>query len=129
MTIHNITKIPERIRRGKLFSVECPSRVILKHVTGRWGVLVLVALMGGTQRISDLLRKVEGVSSKMLAQTLQSLEDDGFVDRVYFPIVPRHMEYSLTPMGLEIGHKVESLADWIETNLPHVLKTQQQLQG
>jgi DNA-binding HxlR family transcriptional regulator len=87
-------------------------------------VLVLVALMEGTHRFSDLRRKVGGVSEKMLAQTLQCLEKDGFIDRVSFPVVPPHVEYTLTPMGKEIGHKVESLADWIEINLPKIMKVQ-----
>lgn len=119
------SKLSELMRRGELFAVQCPSRIILQHVTSRWGVLVLVALMGGTHRFSDLRRKVGGVSEKMLAQTLQCLEQDGFVDRVSFPVVPPHVEYTLTPLGREIGQKVEALADWIETNLPVILKAQQ----
>ncbi|HEX5363961.1 MAG TPA: winged helix-turn-helix transcriptional regulator, partial [Gallionella sp.] len=55
-------KLSARMRRGEVFSVECPSRDILKHVTSRWGVLVLVALMEGTHRFSELRRKVGGVS-------------------------------------------------------------------
>jgi len=57
----------------------------------------------------------------MLAQTLQWLEGDGFVERISYPVVPPHVEYTLTPLGQEIGRKVESLADWIETNLPTIL--------
>ncbi|MBJ6726196.1 winged helix-turn-helix transcriptional regulator [Geomesophilobacter sediminis] len=117
--------LSELMRRGELFSVKCPSREILKHVTSRWGVLVLVALMEGTHRFSDLRRKVGGVSEKMLAQTLQCLEKDGFVNRVSLPVVPPHVEYTLTPLGEEVGHKVESLADWIEDNLPRIMKVQQ----
>ena len=59
--------------RGELFSADCPSREVLQHITSRWGVLLLVALLGGTHRFSDLRRKVGGVSEKMLAQTLQWL--------------------------------------------------------
>lgn len=125
MTESNATQISEQMRRGELFSVKCPSREILQHVTSRWGVLVLVALMEGTHRFSELRRKVGGVSEKMLAQTLQYLEKDGFVNRVSFPVVPPHVEYTLTPMGVEIGLKIESLADWIETNLPKIMKMQQ----
>jgi DNA-binding HxlR family transcriptional regulator len=125
MTDRRTTTLSQRLRRGELFSVACPSREILKHVTSRWGVLVLVALMEGTHRFSDLRRKVGGVSEKMLAQTLQSLEQDGFINRVSFPVVPPHVEYTLTPMGEEISRKVESLADWIEENLPRVMKAQQ----
>ena len=109
---------------GDLFAEKCPSREVLKHVTSRWGVLVLVALLGGTHRFSELRRKVGGVSERMLAQTLQWLESDGFVLRTAYPVVPPHVEYSLTPLGMEIGKRVEALADWIEQNLPQILAAQ-----
>lgn len=126
MTKTKTPRLSELLRRGEIFAVECPSREILKHVTSRWGVLVLVALMAGTHRFSDLRRKVGGVSEKMLAQTLQCLEKDGFIHRVSLPVVPPHVEYSLTPLGEEIGRKVESLADWIETNLPKILEARRE---
>jgi len=94
---------------------------VLKHLTSRWGVLVMVALRDGTHRFSDLRRKMGGVSEKMLAQTLQWLEQDGFINRVAYPVVPPHVEYSLTPLGEEVSEKVAALADWIELNLPEVL--------
>lgn len=115
------TTLSALMQRGELFAVECPSRDVLKHVTSRWGVLVLVALLAGTHRFSDLRRKVGGVSEKMLAQTLQWLEGDGFVLRTAYPVVPPHVEYSLTPLGMEVGQRVEALADWIEGNLPAVM--------
>ncbi len=124
MTSMGNEKLSARMRRGEVFAVECPSRNILKHVTSRWGVLVLVALMEGRHRFSDLRRKIGGVSEKMLAQTLQQLEQDGFIDRVSHPVVPPHVEYSLTPLGEDIGRQVESLTDWIETNLPKIVKAQ-----
>lgn len=80
-----------------------------------------VALRQGTHRFSDLRRKMGGVSEKMLAQSLQALEHDGFVDRVSYPVVPPHVEYSLTPMGQEVSEKVAALADWIEVNTPQVM--------
>ncbi|ABU75517.1 winged helix-turn-helix transcriptional regulator [Cronobacter sakazakii] len=113
--------LSEQLRDGNLFAEECPSRDVLKHVTSRWGVLILVALRDGTHRFSDLRRKMGGVSEKMLAQSLQALEQDGFVDRVSYPVVPPHVEYSLTPLGVEVSEKVAALADWIEVNLPQVL--------
>jgi DNA-binding HxlR family transcriptional regulator len=109
------------MERGELFAAECPSRAVLQHVTSRWGVLVLVALLAGTHRFSDLRRKIGGVSEKMLAQTLQWLEGDGFVLRTQYPVVPPHVEYSLTPMGVEVARQVEGLADWIEVNLGRIL--------
>lgn len=113
--------LSDQMRNGNLFAEQCPSRDVLKHVTSRWGVLILVALREGTHRFSDLRRKVGGVSEKMLAQTLQWLESDGFVNRKSFPVVPPHVEYSLTPLGLEVSEKVAALADWIELNLPQVM--------
>lgn len=117
----NSAPLSTQLRRGELFSVECPSREVLKHVTSQWGVLVLVALLEGTHRFSDLRRKVAGVSEKMLAQTLQALEGDGFVLRQSYPVVPPHVEYSLTPLGVEVAKHVETLADWIEENLSVIL--------
>ncbi|HBI09640.1 winged helix-turn-helix transcriptional regulator [Franconibacter pulveris] len=113
--------LSDQMRSGNLFAEQCPSRDVLKHVTSRWGVLILVALREGTHRFSDLRRKVGGVSEKMLAQTLQWLEHDGFINRKSFPVVPPHVEYSLTPLGLEVSEKVAALADWIELNLPQVM--------
>jgi len=113
------------MERGNVFAAQCPSRDVLKHVTSRWGVLVLVALLGGTHRFSDLRRKIGGVSERMLAQTLQWLEQDGFVLRTSYPVVPPHVEYSLTPLGQEVGLRVEALADWIQEKLPNILAAQQ----
>src|SRR4051812_23096496 len=93
------------LERGNLYAPACPSRVVLEHVTSRWGVLVLVALLEQTHRFSELRRKVAGVSEKMLAQTLQALETDGFVLREVFPVIPPRVDYSLTPLGREVaGH-------------------------
>ncbi|WP_409516343.1 winged helix-turn-helix transcriptional regulator [Atlantibacter sp.] len=116
----------QQLRDGNLFAEQCPSRDVLKHVTSRWGVLILVALRDGTHRFSDLRRKMGGVSEKMLAQTLQWLEQDGFVNRVSYPVVPPHVEYSLTPLGEQVSEKVAALADWIEINLPQVMASREE---
>ncbi len=122
-------RLAAKLERGDLFAAQCPSREVLKHVTSRWGVLVLVALLAGTHRFSGLRRKVNGISEKMLAQTLQWLESDGFIERIAYPVVPPHVEYTLTPLGQEIGKQVEALADWIEGNLPAILAAQQLRSG
>jgi DNA-binding HxlR family transcriptional regulator len=109
------------VRRGELLKADCPSREVLKHVTSRWGVLVLMVLLDQTCRFSDLRRKVDGVSEKMLAQTLQWLAADGFVIRTVYDEVPPHVDYRLTPLGEEIARQVTSLADWIEINLSRIL--------
>ncbi len=113
----------EPLLRGNLMAAACPSRSVLQHVTSRWGVLVLIALLaGGTQRFSELRRRIGGVSEKMLAQTLQWLESDGFVERRAHPVVPPHVDYRLTPLGLEVSRHVRELADWIEGKLPAILE-------
>lgn len=121
--------LSSQARRGELLSADCPSREVLKHVTSRWGVLLLVVLMDGVHRFSDLRRKVGGVSEKMLAQTLKWLEADGFVHRQSYATVPPHVEYTLTPLGRQVGKRVESLADWIETSLPVILDARRALQS
>lgn len=115
----------ERIRMGEILARDCPSREILNHVCSRWGVLVLVVLLDGTHRFSELRRKIGGVSEKMLSQTLQSLEQDGFIDRKALPVVPPHVEYSLTPLGEEVAMQVNGLTTWIEQNLPRIMDARQ----
>lgn len=108
-----------------VFSAPCPSRQVLKHVCSRWGVLILIALRDGTHRFSELRRRLDGVSEKMLAQTLQLLADDGFVDRKSYPVVPPFVEYSLTPMGEEIAERVADITGWIEENLMRVMEVRE----
>ncbi len=115
--------LSEMMRRGELFNQNCPSREILKHLTSRWGVLVLIALLERDQRFSELRRTVGGVSEKMLAQTLQTLEADGFVNRFSRPVVPPHVDYSLTPIGREVALQVRQIADWIEVNIGRILSS------
>jgi DNA-binding HxlR family transcriptional regulator len=91
----------------------CPSRVVLDHVTSKWGVLVLVALADRTLRWGELRRVVQGVSEKMLAQTLQTLERDGLVHREARPVIPPHVEYSLTELGMSLVERLLPLMEWL----------------
>lgn len=109
------------VRHGRLLDVNCPSREILQHIASRWGILVFIALDKNTLRFSELRRKITGISEKMLSQTLQTFEKDGFVHREVLPVIPPHTEYSLTPLGLEVYEQVIHLSDWIEINLVRVL--------
>ena len=106
---------------GGVFEANCPSRVVLDHVTSKWGVLVLVALDDRTLRWSELRRTVEGVSEKMLAQTLRTLEADGFVHREAHPVIPPHVEYSLTPLGQELVALLMPLFTWIVEKSPAIV--------
>lgn len=110
---------------ANVLAAECPSRQVLSHLTSRWGTLVMLALLTGTHRFSDLRRRIGGVSERMLAQTLQQLEADGFLLRVAHPVVPPHVEYSLTPLGQEAAEHIAALTHWIETALPRILGTRQ----
>ncbi|MEU1467464.1 helix-turn-helix domain-containing protein [Streptomyces sp. NPDC005761] len=98
----------------------CPSRLVLEHVTSRWGVLVLAALLERPYRFSELRREVGGVSEKMLAQTLRTLERDGFVDRDAKPVIPPRVDYTLTGLGREAAEQVWALARWSERSLDAV---------
>ncbi|AWP31708.1 winged helix-turn-helix transcriptional regulator [Pantoea eucalypti] len=114
-------KLSEKFSRGELLNVNCPSRDVLKRVTSRWSVLILLALQDQTLRFSELRRTVGGVSERMLAQNLRYLEEDGFVQRIAYDVVPPHVEYRLTPLGREVGEQVVGLADWLELNLGRIL--------
>ncbi len=111
---------------GEVLDRNCPSREVLNHVCSRWGVLVLVVLRDGMHRFSELRRKIGGISEKMLSQTLQSLEHDGFVDRKALPVVPPHVEYRLTELGEDVAAQVDGLASWIEANLPRIMQVRQE---
>ncbi|MFZ4603328.1 MAG: winged helix-turn-helix transcriptional regulator [Caulobacterales bacterium] len=109
-------------REPDVMIAACPSRRVLSHVTSRWGVLVLIGLRNETVRFSVLRRRIGGISERMLTQTLQQLETDGFVARRAYKVVPPHVEYSLTPIGEEVAAKVADLAIWIEANMHRIQK-------
>ncbi|MWA12911.1 winged helix-turn-helix transcriptional regulator [Streptomyces sp. BA2] len=98
----------------------CPQRLVLEHVTSRWGVLVLIALDERSYRFSELRRALGRVSEKMLTQTLQTLERDGLVHRDAKPVIPPRVDYSLTDLGREVGTQVRALAEWTERRLEDV---------
>ncbi|OFI32134.1 winged helix-turn-helix transcriptional regulator [Alteromonas lipolytica] len=113
--------LTEKFRQGNVRLNACPSRNVLKDVTSRWGVLVFLTLQQGTHRYSELRHKINGVSEKMLTQTLHALEEDGFVLRTAHPVIPPHVEYSLTESGKEVAVRVEELVNWIEVNINSIL--------
>lgn len=95
------------------FSPDCPTRVLLDHITSRWGMLILLALSSGTMRWAELRRWVAGISEKMLAQTLRTLEADGLVLREQRPVIPPHVDYSLTDRGHELAVLLLPLMQWV----------------
>ncbi len=110
---------------GQVLSTECPSREILEHLTSKWSVLVLRCLSDGVHRFSELKRRIEGVSEKMLSQTLKTLEHDGFILRTVYPVVPPKVEYQLTILGSQAAEKTMYLIGWIEKSLPEILESKE----
>jgi DNA-binding HxlR family transcriptional regulator len=104
-----------------VFAAACPTRVVLDHVTSKWGVLVIVALAERSLRWGELRRAIEGISEKMLAQTLKVLERDGLVLREAQPTIPPRVDYSLTPLGAELADRLLPLVAWISDNTGRIL--------
>ncbi|KTS03157.1 MULTISPECIES: winged helix-turn-helix transcriptional regulator [Microbacterium] len=110
-----------RAEHPEVFSDGCPTRVVLDHVMGKWGILVLMALSDGTQRWGVLRRNVSGISEKMLASTLKTLEADGLVVRTAYPEVPPRVEYGLTDRGRDLMTYVLPLMGWVAENAPAIV--------
>ncbi|WP_411080654.1 winged helix-turn-helix transcriptional regulator [Streptomyces sp. cmx-18-6] len=104
-----------------VFSRQCPSRTTLEHVTGRWGGLTLGALYEESLRFNELRRRVDGVSEKMLSQTLHALERDGLVLREAQPVNPPRVDYELTPFGREVAGRLIGLIELVEGRMDDVL--------
>ncbi len=122
MKNQEVSNLKKKFNRGDVFSDKCPSREILKHITSKWGLLILLALSDGEiKRFSELKRTINGVSEKMLSQTLKVLEDDKLVIRKSYDVVPPYVEYSLTDLGLDLSKQVIGLTSWIEDNLMKIL--------
>lgn len=108
-----------------VFARDCDSRPVLQNVASRWGVLALVALREGPCRFSALRRRVDGVSERMLSQTLQSLERDGMVHREVLEAIPPRVEYTLTELGIQVADRLESLIVVLETNIDVIREAQE----
>ena len=110
---------------GHVLAKDCPSRVRLEHLANKWPMLVLHCLSEGLHRFSELRQRIDGVSEKMLAQTLKVLEKDGFLIRTVYPVVPPKVEYQLTILGSQAAEKLNHLIGWIERNLPEIMENKQ----
>ena len=104
-----------------VFEDGCSTRVVLDHIMSKWGVLVLSSLSDGTRRWGELRREVDGISEKMLASTLRTLANDGLVHRESLPAVPPHVEYSLTPLGVDLMERMLPLVAWVADNADGML--------
>jgi DNA-binding HxlR family transcriptional regulator len=104
-----------------VFARDCSSREILQGLTTRWAVLAIAALAEGDFRFNALRRRVDGVSERMLSQTLQSLERDGFVSRTVLQSIPPRVEYSLTDLGRRVAVPVVGLIETVQDAVPGVV--------
>jgi DNA-binding HxlR family transcriptional regulator len=107
-----------------VYATACPTRLVLDRIADKWAVLVLGLLGGGPVRFNQLRRQIEGISQKMLSQSLKSLERDGLVARKVIPTVPVTVEYSITPLGETLSATVDGLRIWAETHIEKVLMAQ-----
>lgn len=110
------------------YAAGCPTRQLLDRISDKWVVLVLSLLEGGPKRFSVLKREIEGISQKMLSQTLRSLEQDGLLTRRAFPTVPVTVEYELTALGRSLNVAIGPIIDWAAANMSRVLKARDSFQ-
>jgi len=106
--------------QADVYDVNCPSRQILDRIGDTWSVLVVVMLAEGTHRYTELAKRIQGVSPKMLTQTLRGLERDGLITRTVHPVVPPRVDYALTELGRSLYGLVEGLEKWAEAHIDDV---------
>ncbi len=112
------------MKKWNPYAAECPTRAVLDRIAHKWTVLVIGLLEERPMRFNQLLKGIEGLSQKVLTQTLRSLEVDGLVTRTVFPTVPVTVEYALTPLGKSLGEPLDALRDWAEANISAVRAAQ-----
>jgi DNA-binding HxlR family transcriptional regulator len=93
---------------------DCEVRQILDRVADKWSLLAISLLEERTLRFTELQRRIDGISQRMLTVTLRQLERDGLVRRTVYPVVPPRVEYSLTPLGATLHATIQSLVTWTE---------------
>ena len=102
------------------YSASCPTRQVLDHIANKWTVLIIDSLAGGTLRYGEIRDRINGVSQKMLTQTLRMLEADGFVQRTAYPTIPPRVEYELTDLGLRLREPITQIRRWAEENINEI---------
>lgn len=107
-------------RPADVYSAPCPSRQALDRIADKWTALIVGCLSTGTKRYSELRLAIDGVSEKMLTQTLRSLERDGLITRTAYPTVPPKVEYRLTDLGHTLTAPLAAIRDWAETHINEI---------
>lgn len=114
----------ETCARGNVYAADCPTRKLLDRVADKWSVLILLLLGQEALRFNALRRRIEGVSQKMLSQTLRSLERDGLVSRTVVATVPVTVTYAITQLGSGLIGSLQGMIDWAETHMEEVAAAQ-----
>ncbi|WP_078600508.1 winged helix-turn-helix transcriptional regulator [Streptomyces violens] len=102
--------------RHDIYALLCPGRAVFELLANKWTGLAITALEDGPRRFGELRRKLEGVSPKVLTQTLRRLEDHGLVLRTVYAEVPPRVEYELTPLGRSALEPLAHLRTWVRAN-------------
>lgn len=110
-----------RKTRYNAYAASCPTRQALDRIADKWTVLVVGRLGMRPHRFGELLRAIDGISQKMLTQTLRSLESDDLVARRVEATVPVTVEYSLTPTGRTLFEPLDAIRRWAERHIEKVL--------
>jgi DNA-binding HxlR family transcriptional regulator len=116
--------MPKNAPVPNVFSAACPSRRVLAVLAEKWTLLIVSQLAEGPMRTAQIRRRVDGVSEKMLIQTLRKLEVFGLVSRRSYPEVPPRVEYRLTPLGRSMARLTHLFARWVERNVASLLKAE-----
>ncbi len=103
----------------------CPCRDLLDMVASKWTALAIGALENGPVRFGEMKRELEGISQKMLTQTLRALERDGLVTRTVYPTVPLRVEYELTDLGRSVIEPLAALRSWAQQNYDSVAEARE----
>ena len=119
-TFMSDTNVLETTPPWNVFDSHCPTRQVLDCIADKWSVLIIRRLSDGTLRFAQLRRAVDGISQKVLTNTLRSLERDGMVTRRIYASVPPKVEYSLTNLGRSLCGLVEGICSWAEANIERV---------
>jgi DNA-binding HxlR family transcriptional regulator len=107
-------------RTARVHTAACPARRTLELLSDKWTPLVLYVLADGAHRFNELQRRCDGISRKMLTQTLRGLQRDGLVHRTVYPAVPPHTEYNLTHLGESLMTPLAGLCTWGALHLPQI---------
>ncbi|MBO9516837.1 MAG: helix-turn-helix transcriptional regulator [Porphyrobacter sp.] len=111
-------------RQPDVYAANCPTRQLLDRIADKWSVLILTTLGMDEMRFNALKRRIDGISQKMLSQTLRSLERDGLVARHVVPTVPVTVSYAITPLGSELIAALQAMIDWAERRMADVTLSQ-----